>query len=76
MSAEWGHLTTGEDDVDIGLDGEDQWWFNLRTQQVERGPGAPNAERMGPYSSEHEAAEALERARLRAEAWDAEDEEG
>jgi hypothetical protein len=61
--------------VDIGLDGDDQWWFNLSTHQVEHGPGAPNAERMGPYPSEHEAAEALERARSRTEAWDAEDEE-
>ncbi len=61
-------------DVDIGLEGDDQWWFNLRTQQVERGPGAPNAERMGPYPSEREAADALDLARLRNEAWEAQEE--
>lgn len=61
--------------MDIGLEGDDQWWFNLRTLQVEQGPGAPNAERMGPYASRQEADEALERARARTEAWDSEDEE-
>jgi len=61
--------------VDIGLEGNDQWWYNLRTQQVERGPGAPNAERMGPYASEAEAADAMERARERSEAWDAADDD-
>lgn len=59
--------------MDIGLEGDDQWWFNLRTQKVERGPGAPNAERLGPFASEQEAAEALDRARSRSEAWDAEE---
>jgi hypothetical protein len=68
-----GSLDDGRNDVDIGLEGDDQWWFNLRTQQVERGSGAPNAERMGPYATEREAAEALERARERSEAWEAED---
>lgn len=59
--------------MDIGLEGDDQWWFNLRTQKVERGPGAPNAERLGPFASEQEAAEAPDRARSRSEAWDAEE---
>ena len=59
--------------MDLGLEGADQWWFNLRTQQVEQGPGDPNAERMGPYASQAEAQSALERARARSESWDSED---
>jgi hypothetical protein len=59
--------------VDLGLDGKDLWWYNLRTQTVEQGPGAPNAERMGPYATQAEAETAMERARARTEAWDAED---
>jgi hypothetical protein len=61
--------------VDLGLDGNDLWWFNLRTQQVEQGPGDPNSERMGPYATREEAESALERAHARSEAWDAADEE-
>jgi hypothetical protein len=60
-------------DVDLGLEGEDLWWYNLRTQKVEQGPGDPNSERMGPYATRAEAESALERAHARTEAWDAED---
>jgi hypothetical protein len=56
-------------------DENDQWWFNLRTQQVEHGAGAPNSERLGPFATEAQAAAALDLARERTEAWDAEDEE-
>jgi hypothetical protein len=60
--------------MDLDLDGEDQWWFNLITQKVEKGSGAPNMERMGPYATEEEAAHALATAAERTEAWDADDE--
>ncbi len=59
--------------MDLGLEGTDQWWFNLRTQQVEQGPGNPNAERMGPYASKAEAEAALTHAQERNEVWDAQD---
>ena len=59
--------------MDLGLDGNDLWWYNLRTQQVEQGQGDPNSERMGPYLTRAEAETALERAQARTEAWDAED---
>ncbi len=52
---------------------EDQWWFNLATQKVEQGLGAPNVERLGPYDTEAEAAGVLERMRARNEAWDREE---
>ena len=59
--------------MDLGLEGDNLWWFNLRTKQVEQGPGDPNSERMGPYLTREEAETALARASLRNEAWDAED---
>ena len=46
--------------MDLGLEGEDLWWYNLRTQKVEQGPGDPNSERMGPYATRAEAESALE----------------
>jgi hypothetical protein len=61
--------------VDIGLEDAGEWWYNVQTQQVEHGLGAPNAERMGPYATEQEAAHAMELVRERNEAWDAEDED-
>lgn len=61
--------------MDLGLEGEDLWWYNLRTQKVEQGQGDPNSERMGPYATQAEAESALERARARTEAWDAADDE-
>lgn len=51
------------------------WWYNLINGQVEEGPGAPNAERLGPFETEAEAKDALENARRRNEDWDAKDKE-
>jgi hypothetical protein len=52
---------------------DDAWWFNLRTQQVERGEGDPNSERLGPYATHDEAAGAVARMHQRTEAFDADD---
>lgn len=61
--------------MDTGVDTHDQqWWFNLKTQAVEQGPGEGNADRLGPYSSEAEAAGALARMHARTESADREDE--
>ena len=51
-----------------------QWWFNLRTKQVEQDAGGPNSERLGPYDTEADARNALERAAARNADWDAQDE--
>lgn len=51
------------------------WYYCLTHNQVEPEAGCPNAERMGPYASEADASHALERARERTEAWDAQDAE-
>ncbi len=48
-----------------------QWWYNLRTQKVEPDEGGTNAERLGPFDTEEEAAQALETAAKRNEEWDA-----
>ena len=57
------------DDRSAGVAG--QWWFNLRTQTVEEGEGDPNAERLGPYDTQAEAAGVLDRIHTRNEALDA-----
>ena len=53
----------------------EQWWFNLRTQQVEQGEGDPNSERLGPYTTREEAQGVLDRMRTRNEAFDAADDD-
>ena len=45
----------------------EQWWFNLRTSQVEQGDGDPNSQRLGPYDSQEQAQGALDRIRARNE---------
>jgi hypothetical protein len=50
-----------------------QYWFNLKTHQVEEGPQSPGIDRAGPYASREEAAKAVATMRARTEAWDAED---
>ncbi len=52
-----------------------QWYFCLRHAQVEGEDGCKNADRMGPYASQEEAARALTTAQQRTEQWDAADEE-
>lgn len=49
---------------------EKQYWFCLKHHRVEGRDGCPNADRLGPYATESEAAQALELARQRTEAWD------
>ena len=50
----------------------DYWWC-LTHARVEEGPGCPNKERLGPYTSQEQAAGALERTRARTAAEDARD---
>jgi hypothetical protein len=53
----------------------EEWWFNLRTQQVEQGPGGPNSERLGPYATQQEAQGVLERMHTRNDAFDKDDDD-
>ncbi|MBW8480777.1 hypothetical protein [Actinomadura parmotrematis] len=56
-------------------DNDGDWWFCLTHKKVEHGAGCPNKDRMGPYASEADAANALELARQRNEAWRAQDDD-
>ncbi|MGP3974977.1 hypothetical protein ACTWQF_13405 [Streptomyces sp. 8N114] len=52
----------------VGKPGE--WFFNVETGTVEEGPQSPGKDRMGPYASREEAAQALETARERTSEWE------
>ena len=47
-----------------------EYWYCLTHHRVEGRDGCRNADRLGPYGTEQEAAHALETARERTEAWD------
>jgi hypothetical protein len=51
------------------------WYYCLAHQEVEPELGCANAERMGPYQTEAEAAEAMETAHRRNEEFDAGDDD-
>ena len=53
-----------------------EFYYNTRTHEVEEGRRSDWSQLMGPYATREEAAQALERARSRNEAWVAQDEEG
>lgn len=53
---------------------ETQWYFNPEDGTVAQGHELPWEKRMGPYATEQEAHEALQRAAQRNEAADAQDE--
>ncbi|GIH25597.1 hypothetical protein Aph01nite_39070 [Acrocarpospora phusangensis] len=53
----------------------EQWWFCLKHMRVEPDKGCPNKDRMGPYGSEVEAANALKTAAERNKAWRAQDQD-
>ena len=50
-----------------------QYWFNTKTKEVEQGLKSSAQNRIGPFATEHEAANAEETLRLRAAAWLEED---
>ena len=49
---------------------ENEYWFCLTHHTVEGRDGCKNADRLGPYPSEAEAARALEKTQERNEEWD------
>jgi hypothetical protein len=53
------------------MDSGHRWWYCLRHHTVEPEQGCPAKDRLGPYSTEEEAAHALETVRRRNEEWDA-----
>lgn len=49
--------------------GDDQWWYNTKTQAVERGSDSPWTDRVGPYASAEEAAGAPARIAENSRRW-------
>lgn len=55
----------------FGNPGSDRkWWYCLRHNTVEFGPGCPDRVRLGPFETEDQAAAALQRAAARNEEWE------
>ncbi|WP_022872466.1 hypothetical protein [Nesterenkonia alba] len=50
-----------------------EYWYNLRTGTVEKGPQSSWQQLLGPYKSYAEAAAALDRVRQNNERWDDQD---
>ncbi|MFJ4225229.1 SPOR domain-containing protein [Microbacterium sp. NPDC089695] len=53
--------------------GDEKYWYNVNTKQVEFGMISPSADRVGPFDTEAEAAHAPEKLQERARAWADED---
>lgn len=51
-----------------------EFYFNVKTRQVEQGPQSDYTNRMGPYATRAEAEAALATAQKRNESWDESDE--
>jgi hypothetical protein len=56
-------------------DTEHQFWYNMRTGEVEQGLKSPSIDRAGPFATRDEAAHALEKLRANSARWAAEDAE-
>jgi len=53
--------------------GDEKYWYNLATGQVEFGMISPSADRVGPFDTEAEAVNAPELLKERSRAWAEED---
>lgn len=50
-------------------DGDEKYWYNLSTREVEFGMQSPAVDRVGPFDTAEEAAAAPEKLRERSRAW-------
>jgi hypothetical protein len=50
------------------------YWYNTETHEVEEGRQSDWSKLMGPYPTREEAAHAIEKARARTKAWEADEE--
>ena len=53
-----------------------EWWYNLKTGEVEEGPQSLGSDRDGPFASKEDAARAPEIIAERARKWAAEEAQG
>jgi hypothetical protein len=56
-------------------DTEHQFWYNMRTGEVEQGFQSPSINRVGPFATHEEATHALEKLRENSAKWAEEDAE-
>ncbi|MEO6309062.1 MAG: SPOR domain-containing protein [Leifsonia sp.] len=56
-------------------DTEKQFWYNMRTGEVEQGFVSPSLDRAGPFATREEASHALEKLRANSAKWSEEDRE-
>lgn len=50
------------------------YWYNVRTGEIERGPQSSWSQLLGPYASAEEARNAIEQVKKNNDAWDDNDE--
>ena len=60
-------------DENASAPGDEQYWYNTKTGQVEQGRTSVWENRMGPYKTRAEAENALATARKNTAEWDSED---
>ncbi|MDV2976391.1 UNVERIFIED_CONTAM: SPOR domain-containing protein [Actinomycetes bacterium ARC8] len=54
----------------VGTPGEGQYWYNVSTKTVEKGPQSDWSQLLGPYDTVAEAEAAMAKVQARNEAWD------
>ena len=52
-----------------------QFWYNVKTHEVEEDAQSDWTQLIGPYETREEAEQALEKVRARNDAWEAQDED-
>lgn len=58
----------------IEAEQDHQYWYNMKTREVEYGRLSPTTDRVGPFKTEEDAQNAPAILRKHVEEWDAEDE--
>lgn len=57
------------------IPGEGQYWYNVSTGNIEKGPQSDWSKLLGPYDTAAEAQEAMAKVQARNAAWDEQDED-
>lgn len=57
------------------LEADQQYWFNTRTGEVEKGMVSPSIDRVGPFATHAEAERAMETVHENSRRWAEEDED-
>ena len=57
-------------------EGEQSYWYNMKTGEVEFGFESPSINRVGPFDSREDAEHALEKLRANSEKWDTDEADG